>query len=129
MKKKAMTGLEKQISELAGYEAAEIADELLEKLGICVCLENDAEEDDPCSPCFPHYRLRDKHGNEVLCKTEDWFLNKFATGNGLLEAILSDITSFDFSASERMVKNPFLRCRSLEEAKIRMDLAGEDGNA
>lgn len=128
MKKKAMTGLEKQISELAGYEAAEIADDFLEKLGICVCLENDIEEDDPCSPHCSYYKLRDEHGNEVLCQA-DCFFNKFATGNGLLEAVFSNITSFAFCASGRRIENPFLGCRSLEEAKIQMDLAGEDGNA
>ncbi len=128
MKKKVMTGLEKQISELAGYEAAEIADELLEKLGICVCLENDAEEDDPCSPCSPYYNLRDKHGMEVICDAGMRFY-KFSTGNKLLEAVFSNITSFEFCASGKIIENPFLGCRSLEEAKIRMDLAGEDGNA
>lgn len=124
---KTMTSLEKQINELAEYEAAEIADNFLEKLGICVCLENDVEDDDPYFPCH-YYKLRDNHGMEVLCHAEDMVLfDKFDTGNILLEAIFSNITAFVFYASK--MKNPFLGCRSLEEAMIRMDLAGEDGNA
>ena len=135
MKKKIMTSfIKKQINELVGYEAAEIADEFLEKLGIYVCLENDSEEGEVLNPYFPsrhHYELRDRHGSEVVwCyNAADMVFSKFATGNGLLEYVFSNITSFVFPESGRRIENPFLGCRSLEEAKIRMDLAGEDGNA
>ena len=128
---KTMTSLEKQINELAEYEAAELADNFLKKLGICVCLENnDSIDSNQYFPCYSYYKLYDKQGKAVWYNA-DMFFDKFETGNELLEAVFLHITSFVFFVDGRwmVIQNPFLGCRSLEEAMIRMDLAGEDGDA